>query len=91
MLYDVLIQELNFLRNGGRVKEEKYVCFLSGKFKGKEWIVVPSFSEHGEGTDVRDEEGEGIEMPWKIYFGKFEVRVVDGLVVREFGKLEKIK
>jgi len=30
-------------------------------------------------------------MPWKIYFGKFEVRVVDGLVVREFGKLEKIK
>jgi hypothetical protein len=36
-------------------KREKFKCFLKGKFKGKELIVLPSFNTITEGTDVLNE------------------------------------
>ena len=74
------------LRDGGR--SEKYKCFLSGKLKGKNLIVVPSFSEWYAGSDPR--EGD-VVLAWDINFDNFEVFVVsDNLEVLDFGKLRKL-
>lgn len=74
------------LRDG--VKVEKYKCFLEGKFKGKEMIVVPSFIEYHEGSDPRENK---IKLAWKVDFRKFGVKVVGGkLGILNFGKLEKL-
>tara|TARA_Y100000310_G_C20703935_1_gene832884 strand:- start:18874 stop:19602 length:729 start_codon:yes stop_codon:yes gene_type:complete len=37
------------------VKQEKYKCFLKGKYKNKELIVLPSFNFVSMGTDVTQE------------------------------------
>ena len=36
------------------VKREKFKCFLTGKWKGKEVVILPSFLSAVEGTDVRE-------------------------------------
>ena len=69
-------------------KIEKYKCFLSGKFKDKEIIILPSFAETNEGIDVRELDRE---LPWKFNLGEFDVHIVsDDLKALEFGKLKKI-
>jgi len=79
------------IRDRDGIKEEKYKCFLSGKYKERNWIIVPSFAEYSEGMDVRDV--DGIEILRKIDLMKFNVIVVDpmGLETRDFGKLEKLE
>jgi putative SbcD/Mre11-related phosphoesterase len=42
------------LKEDGR--KEKYKCFLKGKFKGKNLIVMPSMNTVTEGTDILNEE-----------------------------------
>ena len=75
------------LRDGGR--SEKYKCFLYGKLKRKNLIIVPSFSEWYAGSDPR--EGD-VVLAWDINFDNFNVFVVsDNLEVLDFGKLKKIK
>ena len=72
------------------VKSEKYKCFLTGKFKGREMIVVPSFIDYNIGTDPR--EGGGDFLAWKVNFGNFNVKIVgENLEVLDFGQLKKIK
>lgn len=72
-----------------KVRAEKYKCFLEGKFRGKNLIILPSFSEWSVGSDVR--EGK-IVLAWKINFGNFDVLVVgDNLEVFNFGKLRRIR
>jgi len=74
------------LEEGNKV--EKFKCFLSGKFKDKRIIILPSFLEVGDGVDVRELDRETV---WKFDLENFEVFVVgDGLKVLEFGKLKKI-
>jgi len=74
------------------VKSEKYKCFLVGKFRGKNLIVVPSFIDYYVGSDPR--EGE-IVLAWDIDFGNFDVKVVPvapgELEVLDFGKLKRLK
>lgn len=71
------------------VKEEKYKCFLEGEFKGKKWIILPSFLGASEGSDPRD--GNNI-VPWNIRFGNFEVYVIgEKLEVLNFGKLKDLQ
>ncbi|MEI6731728.1 MAG: metallophosphoesterase [archaeon] len=71
------------------IKSESYKCFLVGKFKGKEVVIVPSFFDLQTGTDPREFE---LGMAWPFDLNKFEVYVVsEDLKVLEFGKLEKIK
>lgn len=72
------------------IKNEKYKCFLVGKFKGKEMIVVPSFIDFYVGSDPR--EGEMI-MAWEINWENFDVKIVGegGLDVLDFGKLKNLK
>lgn len=73
---------------GNNVRKEKYKCFLEGKFKGKKLIIVPSFFDINEGSDLREYDSG---LVWKINFGKFNVKVVgEKLEVMDFGKLEKV-
>lgn len=85
-------------------KEEKYKCFLSGKYKirkeeaGKKdnWgerniVIVPSFFSVNEGTDARD---YGLGLAWSFDLPGFNVKVVNegenGLEALDFGKLRNI-
>ena len=75
------------LKEGTKV--EKYKCFLEGKYRGKNIVIVPSFSEHSIGSDLRE---EGVIMAWDFNFDKFNVKIVgDNLEVLDFGKLSKLK
>jgi len=70
-------------------KMEKYKCFLVGKFRRKNMIVVPSFVEYYAGSDPR--EGE-IILAWDINFNNFDVKIVgENLEVLDFGKLKNLK
>lgn len=66
-------------------KKEKYKCFLAGKFKGKEVIILPSFFPLVEGVDVKNLGGNlaynfnlknfGVFVPIKeevLGFGRFK-------------------
>ena len=73
------------LRENSRV--EKYKCFLKGKWKNKNLIVMPSFKLLVEGSDVLKEK---LLSPYlKQDLGNFEVFVVGDKVYR-FGKLKEI-
>jgi uncharacterized protein len=70
------------------IKAEKYKCFLVGKFKQKEVILVPSFFSYSEGSDPREND---LGFAWAFDFNKFEVYAVsDKLNVLDFGKLNKL-
>jgi len=70
------------------VKNEKYKCFLEGKWKDKKIVILPSFSGLKEGIDVKNIKNE---MPWNFKLNEFEVKVVgEKLKVLEFGKLKKL-
>lgn len=69
-------------------KEEKYKCFLDGKYKGKRVIILPSFFPVVEGSGVDEVEEQLI---WPFELGKFVVRVVgEELEVMDFGEARKI-
>ncbi|MDP1695620.1 MAG: metallophosphoesterase [archaeon] len=71
------------------VKIEKYKCFLEGKYRGKNWIIVPSFSEYSIGSDPRENE---VITAWNLPFERFKVRIVgEKLEVFNFGRLSLLK
>ena len=78
------------IRISDGTKTEKYKCFLVGRYKGKEMIIVPSFAEFYKGTDVRE---RSLGLVWELDYNKFEVLVVDkeNLKGLDFGKLGKIE
>lgn len=69
------------------VKQEKYKCFLLGKYKEKKLIVMPSFFNLVEGSDIRREK---MLSPFLKNLKDFEVFVLGDRAYR-FGKLEKLK
>jgi uncharacterized protein len=70
------------------VKTEKYKCFLTGKYKGRKIIILPSFIEYNEGTDPREYD---LGMACEFDYDNFNVMVVsDELKVLKFGKLGKL-
>lgn len=70
-------------------KKEKYKCFLSGIYKKKKVIIVPSFFPLVEGTDARDFD---MKFAWEFNLLKFRTYVVsDDLKVLDFGELGKIE
>lgn len=78
------------LREGAKV--ERFKCFLAGKFKGKNIIVIPSFIEHNIGSDPRESEDM---LAWNVDFDEFEVFIVPvekgNLDAFDFGKLRDIE
>jgi putative SbcD/Mre11-related phosphoesterase len=74
------------LKEDGRV--EKYKCFLKGKFRGKNLIVMPSMNTVTEGTDVAD---NNLLSPYlKQNLGNFSVFIAADKTY-DFGKLKDIK
>jgi len=70
------------LKEGPRV--EKFKCFLKGKWKGKELIVMPSMNPVTEGTDVLQAELLSPYLNQKL--DNFEVFIVADEIM-PFGKL----
>lgn len=68
--------------------DEKFKCFLKGKWKGNILIVLPSFNFVTEGHDILKEE---ILSPFlKQNLDDFEVFLVEDTILY-FGKIAKIK
>jgi len=72
------------LRDGPRI--EKYKCFLLGKFKKKNLIVMPSFNFVTEGTDVLQEK---LLSPFIDNIADFEAFIF-GDKPYKFGKIRKL-
>ena len=72
------------LREKGRV--EKFKCFLAGKYKKCNLVVLPSFNPIMEGTDVLKEQ---LLSPYLADISSFEVFVADdkNREVLKFGKV----
>ncbi len=73
-------------KNG--VKKEKFKCFLTGKYKEKEVIILPSFLDFPEGTPVNDYNEDYIEsfsiIPRKDIL-KFNIQVIGENKIYDFG------
>ena len=69
-------------------KREKYKCFLVGKWKGKEIVILPSFFPFIEGSDVVGVGKNYLFVPEKD-LKNFEVFIV-GRGVYGFGKLKEL-
>jgi len=74
------------LTQGGRT--EKYKCFLNGKFKWKNLIVMPSLNPVQEGSDVLQQRMLSPYLQGNL--DQFEVYVVGDEILR-FGTVEKIR
>lgn len=74
------------------IKREKYKCFLVGKFKKKDVIIMPSFLATIEGTTINSFEYEYEDyfsiIPKKILMN-FEVYIVGEKEVYNFGNMKK--
>lgn len=75
------------------IKREKYKCFLTGKYKRKEIIIVPSFLGIIEGTSVNDKEYEHEDFSVIPHSAirEFNAHVVadDGEILN-FGQVKKL-
>ncbi|MEM2031466.1 MAG: metallophosphoesterase [Candidatus Pacearchaeota archaeon] len=69
------------------IKQEKYKCFLLGKYKDKKVIVMPSFLPFPEGADVKKEK---MFSPFLKNVKNFDVFVL-GDKVYYFGKVKDIE
>ncbi len=70
-------------------KEEKYKCFLAGKWKNKEVVILPSFFPLVEGADVSISD-TNLDKRFDFKLSGFEVYVPAGLEVLNFGKLKGV-
>ena len=68
-----------------RAKSESYKCFLAGKWKGRQIIIMPSFFPLVEGSDVMV---EGTNLAMKLNLSNFKVYVVADKVY-DFGRVKK--
>ena len=67
---------------------EKFKCFLLGKFKNKDLVVVPSFSFLTEGSDIRKSE---VLSPYIKSFKDFRVFISEDDKVRDFGYVKDLE
>lgn len=67
-------------------RDEKFKCFLIGRYKNKKLIVMPSFNFLSEGSDVTK---ENILSPYIKNIKNFRVYVAEGRV-RDFGLLKDL-
>ena len=74
------------LKDGARV--ETFKCFLKGKYKRKNLIVLPSFNEVVRGTNIMRDK---VLSPFlKQNLDDFEIFAVEGKIY-DFGKLGKLR
>lgn len=81
-----------FIKDKMKIKKEKYKCFLIGKYKNKEFIIIPSFFSFTEGINFDDpgaRNGNDQIIP-KNKLKSFDTYVVGKNEVYSFGKYGKI-
>lgn len=75
------------------IKREVYKCFLEGDFKGKKFIVLPSFFGFTEGTPVNDYKVDYLEffsiIPRKDIF-KAKIHVIGNDEIYDFGTVRDL-
>ncbi len=71
------------------VRSERYKCFLIGKYKRKELIVLPSFSTIVEGTDILQKSSR-IFSPFMEDINSAKVYVISD-EIRSFGTVKQIR
>ena len=74
-------------------KKEKYKCFLLGKYKKKDIIILPSFLPTPEGTSVNNynfEYEDYFSIIPKKYLMDFEVFAIGEDKVYDFGKIKNL-
>ena len=72
------------------VRNELFKCFLVGKWKKKNLIVLPSMNPLLEGSDVLQDRNISPFLS-KSSLDNFDVFVVDGVDVLKFGKVQGLK
>ncbi len=81
------------IKDKANIKREKYKCFLVGKYKKKQFIVVPSFFSIIEGTEIseysKNEKYQQIIPKNKL--SSFEAYVVGKDKIYYFGKYGKLR
>jgi putative SbcD/Mre11-related phosphoesterase len=81
------------LKDKNNIKKEKYKCFLIGKYKRKDFMVVPSFFpiiEGSEITEIESSSGKWNQIVPKEKLKSFETYIVGRDHVYPFGKLKDI-
>lgn len=71
-------------------KQETYKCFLVGKFKDKEIIILPSFFPLIEGLDVSRNDLENSNLAYDFDLKNFLVFIPAENSVLDFGKLKDV-
>lgn len=74
------------LRESGRI--EKVKCFLSGKWRNKNLIVMPSLNFITEGTDILQ---ENMLSPFLAEISEFNVYGIENFEVFPFGKVKNMR
>lgn len=75
------------------VKKEIYKCFLTGKFKGKKMIMVPSFLEFTEGTlvnEYRENYWEDFAIVSHKDIMNFDIHIIGKDKIYDFGKVKDL-
>lgn len=81
------------LKDKQKIKKEKYKCFLIGKYKKKEIIILPSFLNLVEGVDI-DREYKNFDKFFfisKTQLKKFRIYAIGENKIYYFGKLKDLK
>jgi len=73
-----------------KIRSEKYKCFLLGKYKSKEVIILPSFLPLIEGTSINEYLSDGNCFIPEKNLKTFDVFVIGEKKVLKFGKLNKL-
>ena len=72
-------------------KKEKYKCFLVGKWKRKEIVILPSFFPLVEGSDVFSDALEDTRLVFNFKLKEFEVYIPISVdEVLKFGKVKDV-
>ncbi len=81
-----------FLKENSGVKKEKYKCFLAGKWKNKEVIILPSFFPMREGTWINEggQDRENFSIIQKKNLHNFNIYITSKDKTYCFGKLKDL-
>ena len=74
------------------IKKESYKCFLEGNYKGKTFIVLPSFVDYYEGTPVNFYKDDYLDIESffivsKKEILKFKIHVIGKDKIYDFGRV----
>ena len=69
-------------------RDEKFKCFLLGKYKKSKLIIIPSFNFLTEGSDVTKENGH---TPYVKSFKNFKVFISEKDKARDFGFVKDLE